>query len=813
MATQLRAASAALRSTLTYQSNRVLASSLVRQASTYTQPSRANGFSFKPRNGEQDARQRVPTARFGMRDPMEGVDGRRERFGSERGFDRSSGRDRTSDGGRRFTVMREEGGNDPFRRRQTMNREERRPHGEGKPYNRTVQPNSYGDRKSFDKPVYEGRRTFERSRPERPYGKRKSEESGEADITTSKKPIDLEKRLRIRPGTSPYDASVHLNNYIRKARAPKHGTKEATNADYLQIAEEILKTAPRESVNVAVWNVLLAGFAKERKYQRMFKAFNDMKKRGIRPSSRTYAIMLDNYPSSFDAPAKTLSRATLLFDQAQEHVHDVLGKIAEAKESEGYELSTDRSSGGNRPQPDADSGAGEDDKGHLRLDAYTSGNAVAPTNAYLAQMTHFARFDEVRRVYEAMPKEGPRAPDGKTYTILFEACMAAAGKQRSGEVTGEASDVETVKPAVAAEGTQEMLVDPVALWKEIVDRDTDIRRKIGKGAKSSQRAGPRLMDEQQAPLLDDRLVITALRCFMSGPVEQRTFALDQVVPSVYNLSAPGRSAYSSSVIPENSARFEITERAVETILKLCLAAGRAREGAHYAEQILNMPKAFTDQLMLTHYNAILALYSKENDIDKCLEILDMKPPFLRGEAWPRSSWIYALKAAKFAGDWEKFLVAFKRMTRIPAVLEGKAASGIGSEKVDDQIAHLLLATATESKKVSAMRDAMRIFAYYYTGRKPASPSANETSTYSRYWRRQLLASLESCLSAIENAGQDASSGKDPNEERAWHALVGNLGSDKKENVHAPARGRTPERPRNYGEHKGSPRPQHAYMHR
>lgn len=96
-----------------------------------------------------------------------------------------------------------------------------------------------------------------------------------SETPTSKKPIDLEKRLRIRPGTSPYDASVHLNNYIRNARAPKH-SNEPPDAEYLEVAEEILKTAPKESVNVAVWNVLLAGFAKERKYQRMFKAFNDV---------------------------------------------------------------------------------------------------------------------------------------------------------------------------------------------------------------------------------------------------------------------------------------------------------------------------------------------------------------------------------------------------------------------------------------------------------------------------------------------------------------------------------------------------------
>jgi pentatricopeptide repeat protein len=98
-----------------------------------------------------------------------------------------------------------------------------------------------------------------------------------ADLSTSKKPIELERRLRIRPGTSPYDASVHLNNYIRNSRNPKsHGSNEAAGAEYLETAEEILKTAPKESVNVAVWNVLLSGFAKERKYQRMFKAFNDV---------------------------------------------------------------------------------------------------------------------------------------------------------------------------------------------------------------------------------------------------------------------------------------------------------------------------------------------------------------------------------------------------------------------------------------------------------------------------------------------------------------------------------------------------------
>lgn len=551
--------------------------------------------------------------------------------------------------------------------------------------------------------------------------------------------------------------------------------------------------------------MLLSGFARERKYQRLFKAFNDvspgstmttfqytnisplsqMKKRGIRPSSRTYAIMLDNYPSSFDAPAKTLSKATLLFDEAQEHVKEILARIREAKESDGYELAIGRPSSAKFHKRDdqGDADASTENPQALTLDAYTSGNAVAPTNAYLTQMTHFSQFDEVKRVFEAMPKEGPMAPDGKTYTILFEADMAFAAKHPTAP-KGEETVADPSGKQRAPEEEKPMLFDQIALWKEVVERDSNIRRKLGKQSASrnpSRRMGPRLMDEQLAPLIDDRLVVTVLRCLMGSSPDHRAYALEAIVPSVYNLSAPGRSAYSASNTATigSMPRFELSERAAETILKLCLASGQTQEGVHYAEQILNMPKAFTDELSLSHYNAILALYSKANDIDKCLHILDTKPAFLQGEAWPRSSWIHALKAARFAGDWEKFMISFKRMTRIPAIADlGKDYTfPAGSVKMDDQILSLLLSAATESRKVSAMRDSMRILVFYQSGKKLSSSPADlavERSTYSQYWRRQLQAAAEDCVSAVDNAGKDADSGRDASEEKSWHELVGGL---------------------------------------
>jgi hypothetical protein len=160
--------------------------------------------------------------------------------------------------------------------------------------------------------------------------------------------------------------------------------------------------------------------------------------------------------------------------------------------------------------------------------------------------------------------------------------------------------------------------------------------------------------------------------------------------------------------------------------------------------------------------------------------MDTRPTFLKGESWPRSSWIYALKAARFAGDWDKFMITFKRMTRIPAIanLGQGAALPAGSIPIDDQIASLLLSAATESRKVSAMRDAMRIVAYYKSEKErasePKSHSEDERSTYSQYWKRQLHRSAKACLESVDNAGQDASYGRNASEERAWHELVDGL---------------------------------------
>ncbi|KAJ9107799.1 hypothetical protein QFC19_002704 [Naganishia cerealis] len=620
----------------------------------------------------------------------------------------------------------------------------------------------------------------------------------ESKIVIPGNPVEssLDKRLRIYPGTSPYDASVHLNNFIRNGRNPKgHVRNNTDNSSYLDTAEEIVKTAPKESINIAVWNVLLSGFAKERKYQRMFKLFNDMKKRGIRPSSRTYAIMLNNYPSSHDAPEKTLSRATLLYDEAQRHIQQVLSQIAEAKETEGYELSSDRPSSkaaSGLPQLDIEAEAAEEMEG-LKLDAYTSGNAVAPTNAYLGLLCHFAQFEEMKRVYDAMPKEGPMAPDGKTYTILFEGNIAynRVGTERGKSARNSASVRTGTRSQDVAKKDKEILFDSQQIWNEIMSREEKITRKAKKQAQQNQRSGARLMDEQESSIIDDRLVVTALRAFMAGTLEDQSYALNEIVPTVYGLSSPGRasSAFAKTTNSSLAVHIDVTERAVETILKLCLATDRPQEGAHYAHQFLNMPKVFVSQLGLTHYNAMLAMFSKLNDAGQCLQLLDTKPDFLQGRGWPRSSWIYALKAAKFAGDWDNFKIAFTRMSRmLPTGTPDAEATKTSIEKgipVDDQMSSLLLATAASTNRISVVRDALRTFAYCYADR-PVATTTDDTDA--EYWRRQLVDNAERCMSKVEAAGRDAESGRDVAEEKSWSDLVASLRLARVESKNAPQSG-------------------------
>lgn len=95
----------------------------------------------------------------------------------------------------------------------------------------------------------------------------------------------LPHRLRIPPHFDPYNTSTHLATFLqnpqkalfgqlgKKDKGPKPPVRDGLDID---IALEMLKTAPKASVSVVNWNQLLSVCGKQRKYNRMFEIYNDV---------------------------------------------------------------------------------------------------------------------------------------------------------------------------------------------------------------------------------------------------------------------------------------------------------------------------------------------------------------------------------------------------------------------------------------------------------------------------------------------------------------------------------------------------------
>lgn len=112
------------------------------------------------------------------------------------------------------------------------------------------------------------------------------EASRDADSKASPaKRTKLPHRLRIQPHYKPYKTSEHLRAFLDDPKRALFGKRGGRNPDdgraanpgfELETAEEMIKTAPRQSVNVAVWNQLLTACRDARAHNRMWDLYNDV---------------------------------------------------------------------------------------------------------------------------------------------------------------------------------------------------------------------------------------------------------------------------------------------------------------------------------------------------------------------------------------------------------------------------------------------------------------------------------------------------------------------------------------------------------
>ncbi|RUS22921.1 hypothetical protein BC937DRAFT_94918, partial [Endogone sp. FLAS-F59071] len=145
--------------------------------------------------------------------------------------------------------------------------------------------------------------------------------------------------------------------------------------DKLNDAVVLVQTARINSQSEVVWNHLIAECARAGRPNYAFRMFTEMKRRGFKPTDRTYTHLLNALAINTSSP-DTIIRATDIY---------------------------------------------------ASLQSSTSPPSLFHTNAVLKVFSRAGAFSQALRVYESMPRTGNARPDKITYTTMLNTCAYKGG--------------------------------------------------------------------------------------------------------------------------------------------------------------------------------------------------------------------------------------------------------------------------------------------------------------------------------------------------------------------------------------------------
>jgi hypothetical protein len=378
-----------------------------------------------------------------------------------------------------------------------------------------------------------------------------------------------------------------------------------------------------------------------------------MKKRGFKPSSRTYTTLLNAYAglrhaddtterrgSRTPPEPRTVSRVSIIHDQAHSYL------VAQAAELERLETQNDPEELGLGTDAMVDNENIEDETVDIN---------IGPTNAYLKFLAKYGMMQEMEKVFSGMPTSGPLSPDSITYSTMFSALFDKLSKRST------VSDVEgaTTSKSLTASG----------LWNQVYRqfRDSD----------SSRSSDKRRVDED--------LAIIALKCLSRGDQVSQRQAM-QVIDALWPLPRPNDTRTPSQVRTQTQTQstplphLPLTTRAATTIMAVC---PKPTDRSHYAHLFLQKPelsKSIDTPFLITAIRA----FSETGDVQAVMDILKSYQP-RQPNQWPMSVWHDALTAARWSvseeqgmknqPDFEAALAIFRRMTQIPPGVEDGEITG------------------------------------------------------------------------------------------------------------------------------------------
>lgn len=208
----------------------------------------------------------------------------------------------------------------------------------------------------------------------------------------------------------PFDDSYMLADRI----------KLLSSRNQLDAAVDLVKRSPAQIANVVCWNVLVNACLQHKQYKLAYDVWMDMKRRGVRPTTRSYSTFLAGFAkmkssgTSTAVPATTVAKVKTVHAQWLVHCQRVLAR----EEKPGYRRIT----------------ATEDESVDPKFkdEAHDTPEELSPvpTNHYLAFLSHINDLPLVLETFGAMPSSGPLAPNSVTYSIVLSALRTLASDSK-----------------------------------------------------------------------------------------------------------------------------------------------------------------------------------------------------------------------------------------------------------------------------------------------------------------------------------------------------------------------------------------------
>lgn len=182
-------------------------------------------------------------------------------------------------------------------------------------------------------------------------------------------------------------------NFFNDAYKLSERVKRLGAAGQLEQAESEVKRAAKDAANVVVWNELIRHTLLARKYRRAWELWMDMKRRGVKPTTRSYTSFFTGLRKArkVEDGESGLARIKTIYAQ--------------------WLLDADRKLKGKQP---------EDPNERV---------SNIPTNAYLAFLASIDNIPLLLETFNQMPTSGLLAPDSSTYSTVLTALLHHAEEE------------------------------------------------------------------------------------------------------------------------------------------------------------------------------------------------------------------------------------------------------------------------------------------------------------------------------------------------------------------------------------------------